>query len=158
MRIKTLADSRLHIAAFAELDAATLYGLLRLRVDVFVVEQGCPYPELDGRDTEPGTRHLWLTGESAGPPVAYLRILEEPGGVRIGRVVTAGNARGAGLAGRLLDAALETVGDRPARLHAQVHAAGLYERRGFVAEGETFVEDGIAHVPMVRVRPSRGMA
>jgi ElaA protein len=153
MRIKTMADFRLHVAAFADLDAATLYGLLRLRVDVFVVEQGCPYPELDGRDTEPGTRHLWLTGESADP-VAYLRIVEEPGGARIGRVVTAGNARGAGLAGRLLDAALETVGDRSARLHAQVHATGLYARRGFVTDGEAFVEDGIPHVPMVRVRPA----
>ncbi|GAA2091931.1 GNAT family N-acetyltransferase [Actinomadura alba] len=148
-----MRDTRLHIAAFADLDAATLYGLLRLRVDVFVVEQGCPYPELDGRDTEPGTRHLWLTDGSARP-VAYLRIVDEPGGVRIGRVVTAVNARGAGLAGRLVDAALETVGDRTARLHAQVHATGLYTRRGFVADGETFVEDGIAHVPMVRSRPS----
>ncbi|MBC6460027.1 GNAT family N-acetyltransferase [Actinomadura sp. HBU206391] len=155
--MKTLADPRLRIAAFSDLDAATLYGLLRLRVDVFVVEQRCAYPELDGRDTEPGTRHLWLTGES-GEPVAYLRIIEEPGGVRIGRVVTAAHARGAGLAGRLVDAAIETVGDRPVRLHAQVHATGLYERRGFVTEGETFVEDGIPHVPMVRSRPVHGAA
>ncbi len=49
------------IASFAELDARTLHDLLRLRVDVFVVEQRCPYPELDGRDVEPGTRHVWLT-------------------------------------------------------------------------------------------------
>ncbi|MEU8190797.1 hypothetical protein AB0C00_26395, partial [Micromonospora carbonacea] len=49
------------IASFAQLDARTLHDLLRLRVDVFVVEQRCPYPELDGRDVEPGTRHVWLT-------------------------------------------------------------------------------------------------
>src|SRR5690606_7197202 len=82
------APASLHVAAFADLDAATLYALLRLRVDVFVVEQRCPYPELDGRDTEPATRHLWL--ELSRTPVAYLRILAEPdGAARIGRVVVA---------------------------------------------------------------------
>ncbi|MGY3515868.1 GNAT family N-acetyltransferase [Micromonospora sp. PTRAS2] len=54
------------IASFAELDARTLHDLLRLRVDVFVVEQRCPYPELDGRDVEPGTRHVWLTRAADG--------------------------------------------------------------------------------------------
>src|SRR5690348_10062756 len=53
-------------ASFAELDTTTLYALLKLRTDVFVVEQACPYPELDGRDIEPGTRHLWL--DSPGHP------------------------------------------------------------------------------------------
>ena len=53
-----------------------------------MVEQGCVSPELDGRDTEPGTRHLWLTGESE-ETLAYLRILEDPENVRIGRLVTA---------------------------------------------------------------------
>ena len=57
-------------ASFHDLDAATLYALLKLRVDVFVVEQDCPYPDLDGRDTEPGTRHLWY--EVDRKPVAYL--------------------------------------------------------------------------------------
>src|SRR5690606_32451433 len=50
---------RLRVASFAELTARQLHDLLRLRVDVFVVEQECAYPELDGRDTEPGTQHLW---------------------------------------------------------------------------------------------------
>ncbi|MFI7437041.1 GNAT family N-acetyltransferase [Micromonospora haikouensis] len=54
------------IASFAQLDARTLHDLLRLRVDVFVVEQRCPYPELDGRDVEPGTRHVWLTRAADG--------------------------------------------------------------------------------------------
>jgi ElaA protein len=76
------------VANFTDLDATTLYELLRLRVDVFVVEQRCPYPELDGRDTEPATRHLWLPDpERGGSPVAYLRLLAEPDqAVRIGRV------------------------------------------------------------------------
>jgi ElaA protein len=50
----------LRVARFAELDTATLYAILRLRVDVFVVEQRSAYPDLDGRDDEPGTRHVWL--------------------------------------------------------------------------------------------------
>ncbi len=81
-----------HRARFHELEVDTLYALLKLRSDVFVVEQACPYPELDGRDTEPGTWHLWL-GDDA--PLAYLRILADPEGVRrIGRACTAREARG----------------------------------------------------------------
>ena len=138
-----------HVAAFGELDIHTLYALLKLRMDVFVVEQACPYPELDGRDTEPGTRHVWLTGDS-GAPTAYLHVLDDPGGARIGRVVTAPHARGGGLARRLMDTALEVIGDRTARLDAQTHAAGFYAGYGFTPDGPEFLEDGIAHIPMSR--------
>ncbi|WP_213450895.1 GNAT family N-acetyltransferase [Rhizomonospora bruguierae] len=139
----------LRSASFRELDAATLYALLKLRVDVFVVEQKCPYPELDGRDLEPGTRHLWLSRADA--PVAYLRVLAEPGGVnRIGRVAVAPDRRGGGLAGRLMTEALAVVGDRPTVLDAQAHLAGWYARYGYVAEGEEFLEDGIPHLRMAR--------
>ncbi len=151
--ISGMSDPQPRIATFTQLDTATLYALLRLRVDVFVVEQECPYPELDGRDTEPGTRHLWIDGER-GEPVAYLRVLEDPDGrARIGRVTTARRARGTGQASRLMEAAIEVIGDRPAMLDAQTTATGLYARYGFVADGEEFVEDGIPHVSMVR--PSR---
>ena len=139
------------MAAFDDLDPHTLYALLRLRVDVFVVEQACPYPELDGRDTEPGTRHVWLA-DDPGAPLAYLRIVEEPDGVRIGRVVTAPHARGRGLAGRLVEKALDVAGDRTVRLEAQTGARGLYARYGFAVDGPEYVEDGIPHVPMVRRR------
>ncbi len=140
---------QLHVARFAELDAATLYALLRLRVDVFVVEQACAYPELDGRDTEPGTRHLWLT--AAGATTGYLRLLDDPDGVvRIGRVVVAPSARGAGVAGRLMAAALAEAGERPAVLDAQAHLVRLYERHGFAVTGPEYLEDGIPHVPMAR--------
>jgi ElaA protein len=139
----------LRTAALAGIDPITLYALLRLRVDVFVVEQKCPYPELDGRDTEPGTLHLWL--EHDGAPVAYLRIVEEPDGVaRIGRVAVAGGARGNGYAGRLMEAALARLGDRPSVLAAQAHLVDLYARYGYRPDGPGFVEDGIPHVPMRR--------
>ncbi|MGN9913748.1 GNAT family N-acetyltransferase [Phytohabitans sp. LJ34] len=138
-----------HVASFADLDTRTLYDLLRLRVDVFVVEQKCAYPELDGRDTEPETRHMWLSRD--GAPVAYLRILAEPGGgARIGRVVVSPSERGTGASGRLMAAALEEIGDRPSVLDAQAHLVRLYERYGYAVTGPEFMEDGIPHVPMAR--------
>ncbi|WP_341719739.1 GNAT family N-acetyltransferase [Micromonospora sp. FIMYZ51] len=144
-----MPSPELRIAAFADLDARTLYDLLRLRVDVFVVEQECAYPELDGRDVEPGTRHLWLALD--GAPLAYLRILANPGGVaRIGRVVVAPAARGTGHAGRLLTAALVEIGDRPCVLEAQSHLVDFYARHGFTVSGPAYVEDGIPHTPMRR--------
>ncbi|WBB89325.1 GNAT family N-acetyltransferase [Verrucosispora sp. WMMC514] len=146
-----MPDTQLHSASFAELDARTFHDLVRLRVDVFVVEQECAYPELDGRDVEPGTRHLWLTRD--GAPVAYLRILADPGGVaRIGRVVVAPTARGDGHAGRLMTAALAEIGDRPCVLDAQSHLVDFYTRHGFTASGPEYVEDGIPHTPMRRKR------
>lgn len=139
----------LRVSSFADLDARTFHDLLKLRIDVFVVEQNCPYPELDGRDVEPGTRHLWLTG--GGTPVAYLRILADPGGVeRIGRVVVDRAARGGGHAGRLMTEALAVVGHRPCVLEAQSHLVDFYARYGFTVDGPEYVEDGIPHTPMRR--------
>ena len=135
------------MAGFGELAADTLYGLLKLRVDVFVVEQECPYPELDGRDLEDGTRHVWV--EDGGEPVAYLRILEDTGGVaRIGRVCVAAKARGGGYARQLMTTALDRVGDRPAVLDAQSYLTAFYADFGFRPDGPEYVEDGIPHVPM----------
>ena len=136
-----------------DLDAPTLYALLRLRVDVFVVEQNCPYPELDGRDMEPQTRHFWLQSRS-GAVVSTLRLLEDdPDGTtafRIGRVCTEASERGLGHTTRLMNAALAEVGDAPCRISAQTYLAPMYRRLGFVADGPEFDEDGIAHVPMLR--------
>ncbi|MFJ8577757.1 GNAT family N-acetyltransferase [Micromonospora sp. NPDC093277] len=138
-----------HVASFAELDARTFHDLLRLRIDTFVVEQTCPYPELDGRDVEPGTRHLWLTRDDA--VLAYLRILADPGGVtRIGRVVVAPAARGAGLAGRLMTEALALVGADPCVLEAQTHLVDFYAGHGFTVSGPGYLDDGIPHTPMRR--------
>ncbi|MFI5928109.1 GNAT family N-acetyltransferase [Micromonospora sp. NPDC051543] len=146
--------TEIRTALFADLDARTLHDLLKLRIDVFVVEQNCPYPELDGRDVEPGTRHVWLTDGDA--LMAYLRILADPDGVaRIGRVVVAPAARGGGHAGRLMAAALDLVGDRPCVLEAQSHLVAFYARHGFTVSGPEYVEDGIPHTPMRRdARPA----
>ncbi|SEH84908.1 ElaA protein [Mycolicibacterium rutilum] len=136
-----------------DLDAATLYELLKLRVEVFVVEQATPYPELDGRDLLAETRHFWLE-TPAGEVICTLRLMEEhPGGqkeFRIGRVCTQREARGHGHSTRLLQAALAEVGDYPCRIDAQTYLADMYARLGFVRDGEEFLEDGIPHVPMLK--------
>jgi len=134
---------------FAELNVATFHELLRLRVDVFVVEQTCAYPELDGRDTEPETRHVWIDGPD-GRPAALIRVLAEPDGShRISRVVTRVDARNAGLAGVLLGHVHATTPGRLV-LDAQTYLVPWYDSLGYETTGEEFLEDGIPHVPMAR--------
>ena len=141
-------ESPVRVATFEELDAHTAYRLWALRSQVFVVEQDCPYLDLDGRDSEPSARHLWV--EADGVPVSTLRVLEDGTAVRVGRVATAESARGRGLAARLVRAALDLAGERDVVLHAQSHLADWYAGFGFVPDGRGFVEDGIPHTPMRR--------
>ncbi|GAA4897895.1 GNAT family N-acetyltransferase [Actinomycetospora straminea] len=134
--------------AFTELSAAELYDLLALRVRVFVVEQACAYQELDGVDT--AAEHVWTRGP-AGEIAAYLRVLDEGGGVtRLGRIVTAPEHRGTGAGAALMRAVMADL-EGPVVLGAQVRAQGFYERLGFVVDGPGYDEDGIPHVPMRRV-------
>ncbi|MEO5981259.1 MAG: GNAT family N-acetyltransferase [Pedococcus sp.] len=139
-------------APFADLDLLTAYRLWALRSDVFVVEQDCPYLDLDGRDLDPGARHVWI--ERDGTPVATLRVLDDAdaddGALRIGRVATARAWRGRGLASQLMTWIIEGVGERDVVLDAQSHLADWYAAFGFVASGRGFVEDGIPHTPMRR--------
>ena len=139
----------LHRSWAGDLEAATLYALLRLRVEVFVGEQACPYLELDGLDLQPQTRHFWLQ-KPGGEVIATLRLLHEDAGFRIGRVCTRAAERGHGHAARLMRAALADVGDLPCRISAQTYLAEMYGRLGFTQDGAEFLEDGIPHVPMVR--------
>ena len=137
------------VLAFDDLDARTAYAVWRLRQDVFVVEQSCPYPDLDGRDLEPGTRHLVLT-DAEGALQGYLRLLDDGDVARIGRVVLASAARGRRLADRLMRAALAECAGREVVLDAQSPLAGWYAGFGFEVSGPEFLEDGIPHVPMRR--------
>ncbi|HSY16455.1 MAG TPA: GNAT family N-acetyltransferase [Jatrophihabitantaceae bacterium] len=131
-----------------------LYQILALRMDVFVVEQGCPYRDLDGRDTEGGSWLLWA--EQAGTVTATLRTLTETGPdgtgetIRIGRVATAIGHRGRGLAAQLIEYAIASAAGRPMTLDAQVRLESWYEGFGFRRSGPDFDEDGMAHVPMRR--------
>jgi ElaA protein len=139
--------SPVHDVATAEIDASTLYRILRLRAEVFVVEQACVYLDPDGRDLEAGTRQLWL--EDGGEVVATARVLLEDGASRIGRIATAPSHRDRGLAAELLQHFLVT-SPGPWRLDAQAHLAEWYGRFGFEVRGPVYEDDGIDHVPMLR--------
>ncbi len=133
---------------FEELTARELYEIYRARTAVFVVEQDCPYQEVDGQDL--AAVHVWLSDETH-PVLGYLRIYpgEAEGQLRIGRVLTM--ERGKGYAGELLAHALALCREQGASrvdLAAQSYATGLYEAFGFAVTGEEFLEDGIPHRPM----------
>ena len=140
------------MARFADLDPLVLYRILRLRDEVFAVEQQCAYNDLDGRDTEPATWHLWIDAASAPTPACAARLLTDPDGTRVlGRVVTAAVRRRRGLAGAVIDRALTLVAPgEEVVLNAQSQLERWYGRWGFVREGPDFLEDGIPHVPMRR--------
>jgi ElaA protein len=140
-------SAEVRVATFAELTPLQLYQILKLRSDVFVVEQDCVYPDIDDRDLEPGAQHLWI--EQDGDTVAYLRVLTETpdGASRIGRVVTAAHARGEGHASDLVRRALAlTLG--PVVLAAQSYLVDWYTSLGFQVDGPEFLDDGIPHTPM----------
>ena len=145
---------RVLVAGFDELPVRTAYDVWRLRQQVFVVEQDCPYPDLDGRDLEDPTRHLVLLDDEDAV-IGTLRVLDDGGWSRIGRVVVAPAARGGGLAAVMMDEAMALCGDREVRLDAQTGLTAFYEGYGFVVTGPEFDEDGVMHVPMAREgRPS----
>lgn len=138
-----------------QLSAAELYAALALRTAVFVVEQNCPYQEVDGSDLIGDTYHL-LAWEH-GKLLAYLRILDpalNKGRVIIGRVVTDASARDRKLGHAMMEKALAFIAERfpglPIKLGAQAHLQGFYGRYGFVTEGEEYLEDGIAHIDMLK--------
>jgi ElaA protein len=139
---------RVETLAFDDLPARTAYDLWRLRQSVFVVEQQCPYPDLDGRDLEPTTRHVLVHEDD--DLVGCLRVLDDGGWARIGRVVVAPPARGRGLAAVLMDEALRVCGEREVRLDAQTGLTGFYVSYGFEVTGPEFDDDGVMHVPMAR--------
>ncbi len=138
------------VKRFHELTVDELYDLLKLRTDVFVVEQKCPYPELDGLDRE--ALHVWLSDE--GGIAACLRVMDrgaESEYVSIGRVVAARRRQGLGT--RVLRegirAAREYFSAEHIYLEAQTYAQGLYEKQGFRAVSGEFLLDGIPHVKML---------
>ncbi len=131
---------------FHALTLRELHDLLRLRVDVFVVEQQCPYPEIDGKD--PQCWHLlgWLDGVIE----ACARWYVEGDHVRLGRIATSARARGLGHGRRLMAEAFARIGPRPILIHAQVASEGFYRSLGFSTASEPFDDYGVPHVVMVR--------
>ena len=139
---------------FAALDPLTAYSLWKLRQDVFVVEQGAAYPDLDGRDLAPETRHVVLEDDDGvGARLRPGRSTTATRGGSAGSRCTA-TVRGQGWADRLMEAALQVCPDRDVVLDAQTPLAGWYATLGFEVTGPEFLDDGIPHLPMrARARP-----
>jgi ElaA protein len=139
---------------WSELTTDELYAFLKLRTDVFFLEQKVDETELDDRDREASTRHYWISDEVG--TAAYLRTLvdAEPTHLDaarlIGRVVVRADRRGQGLAQKLIAEVLARHGDEAMLLHAQHYIAPLYAQFGFVAFGDVYEEAGIEHLSMYR--------
>lgn len=143
------------VKPWSALTTAELYSILKLRTDVFFVEQKIDEEELDNRDQEPTTVHYWIA-DDAGEVIAYLRVLHDQiaqhrDAHRVpGRVVVRADRRGEGLAQLLFERMLQDFGSEPLLLHAQEYVAPLYAKFGFVAFGEVYLEAGIQHISMYR--------
>lgn len=143
------------VKPFAALSADELYELLRLREEVFVVEQQCIYHDIDGLDQ--GAVHVLARTEQG--LVAYARVLPpgSDGLPHIGRVLVRMDHRGKGLAGQLMEQCLDvlttTHGSRRSALAAQAYLQRFYERYGFIRQGPDYLLDGIPHVDMRRSDP-----
>lgn len=135
-------------APFDDVPSRVLYGILRLRSEVFVVEQTCIYLDPDGRDLEAGARLLWVEDDE-GSVVGCARVLSEADGSSIGRIVADPSRRNRGVGAAMVRRALE-LAMRPTRINAQSHLADWYATFGFFVDGDEFVEDGIPHTPMVK--------
>jgi ElaA protein len=143
---------------FGALSADTLYRLLRLRSEVFVVEQNCVFLDQDGLDPQclhvlgelvdaDGTPHLHASTRLVPPGVAFAE-------ASIGRVVTAPAARGGGIGHALMAESVRLLerlwGPQPIRIGAQAHLEAFYNRHGFVSDNKPYIEDGIPHIEMLR--------
>ncbi|MGC6568652.1 GNAT family N-acetyltransferase [Streptococcus sp. VTCC 12886] len=147
---------QLEIKAFDQLSLQELYTILTIRTNVFVVEQACPYPELDGKD--PNCLHL--LGTINGELVAYLRIL--PAGLRydevsIGRVVVKPSHRGKGLGRLMMEQAIHCITNEwkesQIKIGAQAYLEKFYQSLGFEPVSEVYLEDDIPHLDMLYSKP-----
>ena len=139
--------------SFQELSTTELYSYLQLRVNVFIVEQSCPFPDLDGYDFD--SFHLAYIENNE--LLAYSRIL--PPGIKynrasIGRVIVKEKARGRGLAKQLMEQSIVTTEQKwpgvEIQLQAQTYLRNFYGSFGFKEVSEEYDEDGIPHVDMVK--------
>ena len=141
------------IKTFSELTTTELYEIIKARVNVFVVEQDCPYPDLDDYDQK--AIHLWA--EKEGEVLAYCRIFDK--GIKypetsIGRVVTTEKGRGTGLGKQLISYAIDIIENRlrtsEVRISAQDYLLKFYSDFGFRDTGKKYLEDNIPHTEMLR--------
>jgi ElaA protein len=138
---------------FSELALIEAYNMFALRIDVFVIEQNCPYQDLDGKDEE--AYHV-LGKDDQGNVMATARILPPGVGykeVAIGRVVTAKSIRPLKKGHELMDECMKFIAvkypNENIKLSAQSHLVNYYGRHGFVETGKNYLEDGIPHSEMI---------
>ncbi len=138
---------------FPDLTTGELYAILRLRNEVFIVEQNCPYMDLDNKDQD----CYHLMGWKNDQLIAYTRLL--PPGLAypqtsIGRVVSSPAARRTGIGRELMKASIEQCkilfGDTPIRIGAQLYLQEFYTSFGFTPCSDIYLEDGIRHIEMIR--------
>lgn len=141
------------IKTFDEFSVPELYAVLKARIDVFVIEQNCPYPDLDNYDQK--AVHIWA--EENGDVLAYCRVFDK--GIKyeetsIGRVLTTEKARGKSLGKQLIQYAVETIENRfhtpEIRISAQDYLLRFYSGFGFEDTGKKYLEDDILHTEMIR--------
>ena len=141
------------IKTFDEFTVPEVYAVLKARIDGFVIEQNCPYPDLDNYDQE--AVHIWA--EEDGQVLAYCRVFDK--GIKyeetsIGRVLTTEQARGKSLGKLLIQYAVETIENRfhtpEIRISAQDYLLRFYGGFGFEDTGKKYLEDDIPHTEMIR--------
>ncbi len=142
------------LKSFEGLTNKELYNILKLRAEVFIIEQNCAYQDMDGKDIF--SFHLMGTNER-NKLIAYSRILPADISfkeVSIGRVVTAPSVRRNGVGKELMKTSLEAIekkyGNVPVRIGAQLYLKKFYENYGFIKDSEMYLEDGIEHIEMLR--------
>jgi len=148
---------QLHQKTFRELTTDELYELLRVRSEVFVVEQNCVYQDLDGDDQQ--AIHLWLTQD--GRIVAMARVCPAETHmteISIGRVITTSRGKGFGkqIMIHAIKAAIDHFGAVLIAIEAQEYAKGFYEGVGFRQASDSFMLDGIPHIKMIWTRADNG--
>ena len=141
------------LKSFKQLTLEELYAILQLRAEVFIVEQNCPYQDLDNKDQ----KSFHLVGWDDNLLAAYTRIL--PAGVSfeeasIGRVVTSPKARGKGTGRELMEESIKKLydlfGEVSIRIGAQLYLKSFYVSLGFKPAGDVYLEDGIEHIEMLK--------
>jgi len=141
------------VKSFQELSLEEFHDIIALRIQIFIIEQNCPYQEVDGKDKL--AHHLFFKNEM-DEIIAVTRILPQGisyAEVAIGRVVVHEDYRGTGLGNQLMADSMNFVRDKfgevPVRLSAQKHLENYYGNHGFKSTGKEYLEDGIPHVEML---------
>lgn len=140
---------KIEIKKFRDLSNDEIFAIYKLRIDVFVVEQDCPYPDVD--DIDKTAEHIFImAGEVA---CCYLRLYTQDDVIKIGRVVTDINYRSKGLAARLIRFTLNHIEnhykEQRIAISAQSHLMHYYQGFGFEKYTDEYLEDGIPHVGMI---------